>query len=318
MNTENKGLNLPAIRKGGELSKKPTSNISSLDLNKKSAVSSILAKPNSSIQSVLLKREQGLDLVLVGDLTYSMQAYHELLKNKFESLCAELFPLINNLRIGIIFYLDHIDDGTPGPDDTYITRVQKLTSNVEELVHFIRTTSTGNGYDLDEAVEDALNDLNRNMNWKESNAHSVVIFGDASPHPTVECPFHYDFFRITQELYLKGVTINSVYCANYPARQLQQLENISVGDFKKHILYLAAPNFFSWIANVSGGMVMGIENIEDLVDIIKAAAAKDSGHLDDLEKKMKETSPNKLKLIDIAKAADLRRTLGGGSQKRIH
>lgn len=58
-------------------------------------------------------------------------------------------------------------------------------------------------------------------------------------------------------------------------------------------------------------MVIGIENIEDLVDIIKASAAKDSGHLDDLEEKMKTSSPSKLKLIEVARKAEQRRKLGG-------
>jgi hypothetical protein len=64
-------------------------------------------------------------------------------------------------------------------------------------------------------------------------------------------------------------------------------------------------------------MVIGVEKIDDLVDIIMVAAAKDSGHLDDLEKKLKVTAPNKLKLIEIAKKADARRRLGGNSNKKM-
>lgn len=317
MNDEKKGLNLPAIHKPGDLSKVNSKRIQTLDLSKKSTVNSILQANNSSVQNDILKREHGLDLVLVGDLTASMTAYHELLKNKFVELCSQLFPLIKNLRIGIVFYLDHDNTGTYGPDNPYITRVQKLTTNTEELIHFINSSSTGNGYDLDEAVEDALNDLNSNMNWRESNSRSVVIFGDASPHPQNECPLNYDFFNLTKELYQKEVTINSVYCSRFQQDQLQKLENINVGDFNNKLTYLKPPNFFSWIANVTGGMVIGIENIEDLVDIILAAAAKDSGNLDDLEKKMKGSSPKKLNLIQIARNAEDRKRLGKNENKRI-
>ena len=80
---------------------------------------------------------------------------------------------------------------------------------------------------------------------------------------------------------------------------------------------MAPPNFFSWIANVTGGMVIGVENIDDLVDIIKASAAKDSGHLDDLEKKMKSASPGKLKLIEVARRAEQRKKLGGDGTKML-
>lgn len=311
MSEERKGLNLPAIRKGGDLSKQTKKGISTLDLSKKSSVSSILKSESSSVQKEILKSESGLDLVLVGDLTGSMQHYHTILKRKFVDLCNELFPLIENLKIGIVFYLDH------GSGDPYVTRVQKLTSNTQELIQFINATSTGSGGDADEAVEDALNDLKQNMNWKESNTHSVVIFGDASPHPYNECPHQHDFFNLTRDLYQKGITINSVYCNNYPQDKLQKLENVNVGDFSSRKTYLQPPNFFSWIANITGGMVIGVENIEDLVDIIKASAAKDSGHLDDLEEKMKTTSPTKLKLIEVARKADQRKKLGGDNSKLI-
>lgn len=317
MENERKGLNLPDIKKKNGLIKSNTQSIQKIDLSKKNTIDSILKSDGASLQETILKKEQGLDLVLVGDLTASMKAYHELLKNKFVELCGDLFPLIKNLRIGIVFYLDHDPSGAYGPDNAYITRVQKLTTNTDELIHFIKTATTGNGYDFDEAVEDALHDLNSNMNWREASSRSVVIFGDASPHPQSECPLNYDFFNLTKELYNKGVTINSVYCSNVSQDALQRLEDKKVGDFTNRILYLNPPNFFSWIANVTGGMVLGVERIEDLVDIILAAAAKDSGNLDELEKKMKATEPKKLKLIEIAKKAQNRKQLGSDKYKTI-
>ncbi|GBU27911.1 hypothetical protein R84B8_01454 [Treponema sp. R8-4-B8] len=80
---------------------------------------------------------------------------------------------------------------------------------------------------------------------------------------------------------------------------------------------MSDPEFFSWIANVTGGMVIGVERVDDLVDIIMAAAAKDSGHLDDLEEKLKKSAPNKLKLVEIAKKAEQRKFLGKNNQKLL-
>lgn len=268
---DKKKLNLPAIKKGGGLVKKgKKKSVSKLDLNKKSKVSSIIKSESSSIQKSILQSESGLDLVLVGDLTGSMAHYHSLLKSKFIELCNELFQLIKNLKIGIIFYLDH------GSGDPYVTRIHKLTTNTNDLINFINTTVTGHGGDADEAVEDALNDLLQNMNWKESNSHSVVLFGDASPHPSHNCPSQFDFFDLTKQLYNKNITINSVYCDRYSYSQsdLQRLEDVNVGDFSTRFSYLKPPNFFSWIANVTGGMVIGVEAIEDLVDIIKLPQQK--------------------------------------------
>jgi hypothetical protein len=312
MDEKESKLNLPAIRKTGSLEgKQSTKTISKLDLNKKSAVAAIIKNETASVQKDILDSDRGLDLVLVGDLTGSMSSYHGLLKNKFVDLCNDLFPLIENLKIGIIFYLDH------GSGDPYVTKIQKLTSNSQELIDFIKTTPTGHGGDEDEAVEDALNDLLQNMNWKESNAHSVVIFGDASPHPANHCPSQYDFFDITQKLYNKQIIINSVYCGHYGQTELQRLQNAGVGDFATRFTYLKPPNFFSWIANITGGMVIGVERIDDLLDIIMAAAAKDSGHLDDLEAKLRKSAPNKLKLIELAKKAEQRKRLGGNNDRKL-
>jgi hypothetical protein len=315
MDEKGNKLNLPAIHKTGGVAntrKPPEKTLTKLDLSKKTAVASIMKAETSSVEKDILVSEKGLDLVLVGDLTGSMSSYHHLLKSKFVDLCNELFPLIENLKIGIIFYLDH------GSGDPYVTKVQQLTSNVQELVNFINITSTGSGGDEDEAVEDALNDLLQNMNWKQSNPHSVVIFGDASPHPANHCPSRYDFFDITRLLFNKQITINSVYCGHYGRQtELQKLQNVDIGDFTKKESYFNPPNFFSWIANVTGGMIIGVEKIDDLVDIIMAAAAKDSGHLDELEEKLKKTAPNKLNLIEIAKKAEQRKRLGGNSNRKL-
>jgi hypothetical protein len=311
---DNKKLNLPVIRKTGAVTntgKQPEKTLIKLDLNKKTTVASIMKAETPSVEKEILSSEKGLDLVLVGDLTGSMISYHSLLKSKFVDLCNELFPLIKNIKIGIIFYLDH------GSGDPYVTKINQLTSNVQELVNFINTTSTGSGGDDDEAVEDALNDLLQNMNWKQSNSHSVVIFGDASPHLANNCPSQYDFFRITQQLFKKPITINSVYCGHYRQSELQELHNTSVGDFSRKLTYLEPPHFFSWIANVTGGMVIGVEKIDDLVDIIMAAAAKDSGHLDELAEKIMKTAPNKLNLIEIAKKAEQRKRLGGNNSRKL-
>ena len=302
------GLNLPIVRKKDAIGKLSSPRgVENINLSKKSAVDSALKTNSASVQKEVFTSVKGLDLVLVGDLTGSMASYHALLKEKFVFLCNELFSLIPNLRIGIVFYLDH------GSGDPYETSVQELTVNRQELVNFIQATVTGCGGDADEAVEDALHVLESRMNWKESNSRSVVIFGDASPHPANQCPYHYDYFDITCQLVQKNVTINSVYCENSLGQeQLQKLEDVGVGDFSHKHSYLCAPNFFSWIANVTGGMIIGVDRIEDLLDIIMASAAKDSGHLDDLEKKIKITNPNKLKLIEVARKASIRKSLKNG------
>ncbi|GBU23296.1 hypothetical protein R80B4_03213 [Fibrobacteres bacterium R8-0-B4] len=308
-------LNLPVIRKvSGIAGKEQPKSISKLDLGKKTQVASILKNETPSVAKEVLNSESGLDLVLIGDLTTSMTEYHQLLKDKFKELCNKLFSMIDNLKIGIIFYLDH-DIGLP-----YCTTVSKLSSNIEQLVHFIENTPvlhSGNSTD-DEAVEDALYDA-ININWREVGSHSVVLFGDARPHEPSGCPNNYSYFELTKRIYQSKITVNSVFCGRgaYSNERLQQLKDVNIGDFSGRISNLSDPEFFSWIANVTGGMVIGVERVDDLVDIIMAAAAKDSGHLDDLEEKLKKSAPNKLKLVEIAKKAEQRKFLGKNNQKLL-
>ncbi|MDR2905794.1 MAG: hypothetical protein LBU73_07565 [Helicobacteraceae bacterium] len=312
---ENK-LNLPTIRKTGEvLGKQTTKSISKFDLDKKTQVASIMKNETSSVAKDIVNSEKGLDLVLVGDLTTSMTKYHQLLKDKFKELCHKLFSMIDNLKIGIIFYLDH-DAGLP-----YCTTVSKLSSNIEQLVYFIENTPvlhSGNSTD-DEAVEDALYDA-ININWREIGSRSVVLFGDARPHEPSGCPKNYSYFDLTKRMYQSNIVVNSVFCGDkirYSNEQLQYMKNVDIGDFSIRLSSPSDPEFFSWIANVTGGMIIGVERVDDLVDIIMAAAAKDSGHLDDLEEKLKTSAPNKLKLIEIAKKAEQRKHLGGDNRKLL-
>ena len=79
MNEKSNGLNLPAIKKNEGLISKPNKTIVPLNLSKKTTLSNILNTDTSSIQTEILQAEKGLDLVLVVDLTGSMQSYHTLL-----------------------------------------------------------------------------------------------------------------------------------------------------------------------------------------------------------------------------------------------
>ena len=121
-----KELILPTIKKAGALANIKTGNhkITTLDLSKRTCVSKFLKEEAPTLQEQMQQKYQGLDLMLVGDLTGSMSQYYTLLKRKFHEIPKKLFPLIQNLRIGIIFYLDH------GCGDPYVTRICQPTNSL--------------------------------------------------------------------------------------------------------------------------------------------------------------------------------------------
>lgn len=294
----NKELILPTIKKGGALAaiKSVSHKIATLDLSRKTSVTKTLTEKAPSLQEQMQKKYQGLDLMLVGDLTGSMSRYYVLLKRKFHEISEKLFPLIQNLRIGIIFYLDH------GSGDPYVTKICQPTNSLQEIKTFIDTTCTGYGGDSDEAVEDALNDLLQNVEWHNAHNRSVVLFGDAKCHAQEQCPSQYDFFEITKALFNKQTTINTVFCGS---GSIQNMSLVEIGDFTKLFRLDDDAEFFAWLANITGGMAITIEKVDDLLDIILTAAAKDGGKLEEFAKTISR-EPQKLKLIEMAKKAEIR------------
>lgn len=298
-NNEKTKLNLPALKNksGGISVKSENKQLKAFDvksMQKQSKIESILKK--ESIKQEMYKQQQlhaGLDLVLMGDFTGSMSQYRETLRRKFKELCAMLLKIIPNLRIGIIFYLDH--------GDPYVVKSHKLSVDIQSLANFIDSTPIGNGFDFDEAVEDALYEA-LNFNWSENNTRSIVLFGDARPHEPHECEKNYDYFSITESLYKRRTTINTVYCStDTDYRKLASLYEVEIGDFNNRISQLDHPEFFSWIANVTGGVAIGVEQIDDIVDIIKAMAAKDAGKFEELEEEVRKITTKPIPALEHIK-----------------
>jgi hypothetical protein len=313
----NNSLNLPAIKKSNSsLSehRQEANRIPSLDLKKNLEQKKIIYRKDENLLNQFQdKRKGSLDLVLIGDLTGSMTRYHGLLKKEFTNLSHELFKMIPDLQIGIIFYIDH------GRNDPYLTTVHKLSNDIHSIESFIARTPTGAGEDIKEAVEDALFDA-LNLNWRPKVNRSIVLFGDASGKEPHECPCQHSYFEITKELYEKDVTINSVFCrAGDSSQKLQSLEPVEVGNFSRKFANPDHPNFFSWLANVTGGMIIGVQEINDLLEIIKASAAKDAGVLNEYESSMKTKTTNsrKLELIEISKNANARKNLANKKTLRL-
>jgi hypothetical protein len=310
-------LNLPAIKKSDSSiidNTKETKKIPSLDLKKNLEHKKMIQRKEENLLNQFQdKRKGSLDLVLIGDLTGSMGHYHSLLKKEFTNLSHELFKMIPDLQIGIIFYIDH------GRNDPYLTTVHKLSSDIQSIEYFISKTPTGTGEDIKEAVEDALYDALQ-LKWRPKVNRSIVLFGDASGKEPPECPCQHSYFQITKELFERGVTINSVFCRpGYSAQKLQSLEAVEIGNFSKKFEYPDHPNFFSWLANVTGGMIIGIEEVNDLIEIIKASAAKDAGVLDEYESSIKCKGHNsrRLELIEISKKASARKNLANTKTLRL-
>ena len=303
-------LNLPVLKKMNSstvVKKEDSKSIKPIDiesLKKKGKIDTILKKDSIKTQMKQeAQKRKGLDLVLIGDFTDSMEAYRETLRKKFKELCQTLLKIIPNLRIGIIFYLDH--GAYPHSYDPnrnpYITKTHKISVDIESLCAFIDSTPIGNGIDWDEALEDALHEA-LNLNWNEINARSIVLFGDARAHEPNECDRGHDYFMLAKKLYEQDTPINTVYCnPSIPYESLSSLYPVDIGDFSKRVSRLEHPEFFSWLANVTGGIAIGVEQIDDLTDIIKGMAAKDAGKMEELEEEIAKIALKPIPALQVIK-----------------
>ena len=146
---------MPSLKKpsGGIVKKSDSKPIKPLDLEtiKKKAEVSKIVKQDSIKKQMNQKRQEnkGLDLVLIGDFTDSMSEYRETLRKKFKELCQVLIKIIPNLRIGIVFYLDHgaYPHYFQPNRNPYITKIHKISVDIESLANFIDSTPIGNGID---------------------------------------------------------------------------------------------------------------------------------------------------------------------------
>ena len=59
--------------------------------------------------------------------------------------------------------------------------------------------------------------------------------------------------------------------------------------------------FFSWLANVTGGIAIGVEQIDDLTDIIKGMAAKDAGKMEELEEEIAKIALKPIPALQVIK-----------------
>ena len=112
------------------------------------------------------------------------------------------------------------------------------------------------------------------MRWSESAGKAIVIVGDAPSHLPSECPYGRDYREETKALAEAGVRIYSVWCS-------QSKESFDSYSVKSREL-------FQWLAEVSEGKFLHLNDIDNLCDLLVAVAMKECGKLDDFVSRLLE------------------------------
>lgn len=153
--------------------------------------------------------EKATDIVFAIDATGSMKDDIQKLKEEWLPALEEGLKEFKDVRLGLVFYRDYNDSfnykGLP-------VKVYDFTADYPAFVRNVRSMKiAGNeGGDIPEAVYEALYASMDYLTWREGADKTVVLIGDAEPHPTPRRTKKYSRELIDQMSKERGIKINAI------------------------------------------------------------------------------------------------------------
>jgi hypothetical protein len=120
-------------------------------------------------------RKVGLDVVLVIDASDSMQFVIDSVKGRLIKLITSLRAMVPTSRIGIVAYRDRGDE--------FVTKWVDLSFSTGKLQDFLATLQSGGGGDWPEAVYEALETAENDLNWRKKSKRIIILVPGSPPHP---------------------------------------------------------------------------------------------------------------------------------------
>ncbi len=156
------GMGSPRVRHGGGLSRGRGIGLDQMDRGLASKVAGF--------------RDGGLDLVVLIDTTSSMDSLIESAKHTIDEIITNMAALVPDLRIGMVAYRDR-EQG-----EAYLTKISPLSDDRYKILNFLESLDAGGGGDTPEAIYDAIHVAFKELGWRQSAYHALLLVGDAPPH----------------------------------------------------------------------------------------------------------------------------------------
>lgn len=149
------------------------------------------------------------DIVFAIDATGSMKDDIQKLKNEWLVSLEENLKSYFDVRLGLVFYRDYNDNfnykGLPVKCFWFTKDFSAFVKNVKAL------KIVGNeGGDIPEAVYEALYASMIFFGWRDNASKTVILIGDAQPHPIPRHSKKYSRELVEQIAKEKGITINAI------------------------------------------------------------------------------------------------------------
>ncbi len=147
-----------------------------------------------------------VEVVFVLDTTGSMSGLIEGAKRKIWSMVNRIVSgdPVPEVRVGLVAYRDRGDD--------YVTRITKLTDDLDSIYATLREYVAQGGGDTPESVNEALFAAVTKMDWSRDDRTLRLIFlvGDAPPH--MDYPGDVKYPVTCEKAARAGIIINTIQC----------------------------------------------------------------------------------------------------------
>lgn len=153
--------------------------------------------------------EKSNDMVFAIDATGSMKDDIQKLKEQWLPALEEGLKEFSDVRIGLVFYRDYGDSfnyrGLPVKCYDFTTDYGAFVRNVRSM-----KIAGNEGGDIPEAVYEALYASMDYLGWREEAAKTVILIGDAEPHPAPRKTKKYSRELIEQMSKERSISINAI------------------------------------------------------------------------------------------------------------
>ena len=192
------------------------------------------------------KGSEGVEVCISFDTTGSMYSCLDEVRRSVKATIKRLLKDIPTIRIALVAHGDYGDEKT-----TYLIKTLDHTNDEKKLVDWVTNVERTSEFDSDECYELVLRDV-QSLSWSPTcQNRSLVLIGDANPHPLHpknRNPYQIEWREEAQKLKDMDIRVYAVHALNDNSSKTfyQSLASITNGT------YLQLPQFDSIIDFLCG------------------------------------------------------------------
>jgi hypothetical protein len=185
---------------------------------------------------------EGVEVCISFDTTGSMYPCLSQVRRCIKETVSRLLNDVPHIRIALVAHGDYEDEG-----ETYVIKTLNHTSDEKALIEWVNDVGPTCGYDGDECYELVLRDIQK-LAWSPNcKNRSLILIGDANPHP---------------------LNSNNPYNIDW-RKEARQLKKMDIKVYAVHALGSGhSENFYKTVASMTGGTYLQLSQFNSIVDFL--------------------------------------------------